>query len=129
MGFESATKKLSPEEWEAMKAAYNSRRQEAKMKEFASAKPPSDTGWVKFGKKTLIEAWKGTSPSEKLILFHLTLYANKFGKAWPSVRRIARELEINKDTVVLGIKSLEEKKLIKRVKGQGRHSVYELLKI
>lgn len=114
--------------WEEKKRRYNLEREKEKLQELTSAKPPPDTGWAKISKKRFVEAWKDASPTQKLILVHLRLYANKFGKCWPSTRRIAAETGLARCTIILSLKKLEKLGFLKKISGEGRHSVYQLLK-
>jgi hypothetical protein len=119
---------LSNEEWEKKKDEYNRQREKEKLLELTSAKPPPDTGWGKISKKRFVEGWEGASTVQKLILVHLRLYANKFGKCWPSTRRIAAETGLDQRTIVRNLKVLAKKEFLIKVKSDGRHNAYQLLK-
>jgi len=118
----------TPEELKKITAEYLANEARQKLLAKTKAKPQSDTGWVKFGKKRFLEAWKDLEPSELLIMTHLALYEDYKHRAWPSIRRIARETKLAKSTVQISLKNLEKKGAILKAKSDGRHSVYELLK-
>ncbi len=52
------------------------------------------------------------TPNEKLVHICLTTYANEDGICFPSIKEIASDCNMTKNTVITMIKGLEEKKFL-----------------
>jgi len=74
-------------------------------------------------KKRLRELLHGLKPIEKWIFVDLKLYENKEGYSWPGVRKMANDLNVNKDTITDNIPALEAKGFIKITRGKGKRGV------
>lgn len=86
---------------------------------------------LKISKKKLFKQLLTLSLTEKVIWFGLRLYADKTGHCWPSMRRLAKDLGLHKDTIQRNIKSLKEKGYLKieiKQGTQGKRFEYWLLK-
>jgi len=93
--------------------------------------PKKRPGFFRLYQKRWREAWKGLGPYERLVLLSLWLYAGSRTDCWPSVRRVAAELEVTKKSVQHSIHSLEQKgflRIEKAVGKWGKRNHYFLLK-
>jgi len=69
--------------------------------------------------------------TEKVIYVGLRLYADKTGHCWPSMRSLAKDLGLHKNTIQKSIQALKEKGFLKiKIKQgtQGKRFEYWLLK-
>jgi len=61
---------------------------------------------------------------QKCLLIDLMTYADKTGKCWPAIRRIAKDLGIDKNTVMKHTRLLAKKGFIKMEKSQKNYKWY-----
>ena len=64
--------------------------------------------------------YKPLDPYEIVVYHGLAIYADVTGYCWPSMRTLAKDLKIDKDTVNRCILSLQEKGFIKIKKTRGK---------
>ena len=86
---------------------------------------------LKISKRWWFKELLTLSPTEKVIYVGLRLYADKTGHCWPSMRKLAKDLGLRKNTIQKSIQSLKEKGFlrIEIKKGtQGKRFEYWLLK-
>ena len=69
---------------------------------------------------------KTLKANEKLVAWALQEYADKQGKCFPSLQRIADDIGISKSTVIRSLKVLEQKGFLKRQYRKDQSNVYEL---
>lgn len=87
--------------------------------------------WFRISRKRWLNDWGELNPSQRSILMTLWLYAGKKNKCWPSMRQLAEDLKINKETVNESIKFLIKKDYIKaeqKINQRGHYFEYTLLK-
>jgi len=86
---------------------------------------------ISITKKKWLNDLYGLNPHEKVIYIGLRLYADREGHCWPSMRTLAKDLNLNKMTIQKYILTLKEKRFLKiktkRGKG-GKRFEYWLLK-
>ncbi len=86
---------------------------------------------LKISKRWWFKELLSITPTEKVIYVGLRLYADKTGHCWPSMRKLAKDLGLRKNTIQKSIQSLKEKGFlrIEIKKGtQGKRFEYWLLK-
>lgn len=64
-------------------------------------------------KRRLYVDLQALNPYEKVIFFSLELYADKRGLCWPSMRELATNLNLHKNTIQKYIRTLEKKGFLK----------------
>lgn len=77
-------------------------------------------------KRVWCKRWAGLCPSERCILQSLWLYHGKNGKVYPSLTKIALELNLNRHSVIYHINQLQQKGHLKIVKTAGKVNHYLL---
>lgn len=86
---------------------------------------------INISKQKWFKALSGLSSAEKDIYVSIWLYADKEGYCWPSMRQLAEDLGLDKNTIQKHISTLKEKRFlkIKIKKGtRGKRFEYWLLK-
>lgn len=83
------------------------------------------TGWARVPKKFWIGMLAGSTPAERVVAIELKVYANKRGECWPPISLMAKDTELNKDTIVKSLKALEKKELIKITRTKGHVNFYK----
>lgn len=84
--------------------------------------------WFQITRRRWFSEWKGINTTQRVIMLSLWLYAGRKGQAYPSMRTLARELELSLETIKKNIGILEEKKFIKIERFRGKFNNYILLK-
>lgn len=87
--------------------------------------------WTGCSKRRWIENWKGLTPTQRALMVSLWLYGGNKSFCWASMRRLAGELNLARNTIQRNIKILEKKQFIKieKKKGlKGNYHLYFLLK-
>ena len=87
--------------------------------------------WTGLSKRKWINDWAGLNPTQRCIMTSLWLYAGKKGACWASMRRLAGELGLARNTILHNIKLLKDKGFIKIEKAtgsRGHFNHYNLLK-
>lgn len=82
------------------------------------------TFWIRISKKWWHKELKDLNPIERCLLIELILYKNKEGMAWPSLRRLARELNISVNTARSHLPVLEKKGFIKMERSKTNQKWY-----
>ena len=88
-------------------------------------------GYFKLSKKHWFDDWAVLTWAQRSIMVSLWLYGGGTGQAWVSMRALAGQLNVHKETILRNIKKLEKLKFlkIKKGRGRGRHfNIYILLK-
>ena len=67
-------------------------------------------------------------PTDKLVLLELANFADKNGRCYPSIATLAASSGLNKETVILSIRRLEEQGLLSRKKRYGESVIYQLIR-
>ena len=80
--------------------------------------------WTGLSKRRWINDWTELTPVQRCLMTSLWLYAGKKGKCWASMRTLAKELKVARNTILRNIKILKEKKFIKIEKINGRKGNY-----
>jgi DNA-binding MarR family transcriptional regulator len=87
--------------------------------------------WTGLSKRRWIESWKELTPTQRSIMVSLWLYGGAAAVCWASMRRLAGELGLDKNTISENIKILKQKSFLK-IEGQkgqkGKYYRYTLLK-
>jgi|AntAceMinimDraft_8_1070364.scaffolds.fasta_scaffold78096_3 hypothetical protein len=89
------------------------------------------TWWTRISTNLWRELMKDLKPIQRSIYVSLKLYASNEGYCYPSNRLLAKELNVDKDTILENIKILEKKGWIKIIKTKtlkGLSNNYTLLK-
>lgn len=93
---------------------------------------PPDKSWrFVISKKRWLKEWFVLNPMQRSTLVSLWLYADKSGVCWASMRTLAVDLGVSKNTILETIKILEKKKFLEVAtrRGQkGKNNRYTLLK-
>jgi biotin operon repressor len=87
--------------------------------------------WFQISRRRWYGEWCGINPTQRVIMLSLWLSAGKKGYSYPSIRTLARNLEISRDAVGRNILELEKKgffKIEKTITQRGRANRYILLK-
>lgn len=91
-----------------------------------------DNTWrFQISKRRWFEEWKELTPTQRSIMLSLWLYAGKKRVCWASMRRLAGELKVERNTILRNIKVLKKKryfKIEKTIGQRGRYNKYFLLK-
>ena len=80
--------------------------------------------WTGLSKRKWIEDWAGLNPSQRSTMVSLWLYAGKKAVCWASMRRLARELGLARNTILNNIKVLEKGGFIRVEKAWGKKGNY-----
>lgn len=86
---------------------------------------------LKISKRKWFSELLSLSPTEKVIYVGLQLYADKTGHCWPSMRKLAKDLGLTKNTIQKHIQTLGKKGFLKieiKKGTQGKRFEYWLLK-
>ncbi|MDP2918445.1 MAG: helix-turn-helix domain-containing protein [bacterium] len=89
--------------------------------------PKRRAGWVRLARQWWFDALKGLSPTQRIVLTELLVWAQNKGYCWPSGKTMANHLGVSLKTIWRSIEILEKKGFIKIEKKEGKSNTYYLI--
>lgn len=92
---------------------------------------PKRSWWFNITKKKWLNEWGELNSTQKALMLTLWLYAGRKNICYPSMRTLARDLKMDKETINLNIKILIKNSYIeatRKTNQKGNYHEYKLLK-